>query len=180
MTTKKLIKTGRAIAILSLLIGTAIFVLYYLLSSDLLLFSGYVFIVVTAIINSTFLILILIRYSKEKHHKIHLFITAGIILINIPVLLFYSLVTVFLSNTMRIEFINSTKETITEVKIRGCQNKTLKKLEAGKSETVWISIEKECAIVIDYKINEESINETILEQATTNTGHKMKYKIGKK
>ncbi len=95
METKQLIKIGRIIAILSFLIGTVIFVLYYLTSVDSFLFVGYIFIVVVAIINSIFLILIAVRYSKEEHHKTHLFITAGIILINIPALLFYSWVTFY-------------------------------------------------------------------------------------
>ncbi|WP_338794147.1 hypothetical protein [Bernardetia sp. MNP-M8] len=180
METKQLIKTGRVIAILSFLIGTAIFIVYYLTSADFLLSLGGVFILVAAIINSIFLILILRRYSKEKHYKTHLFITAGIILLNIPAFLFYSWVTFLLMDTMRISFINSTQETITELKITGCQNKTIKKLDVGQSEMIWINIEADCTINIDYLLNGESKKETVLGYATTSMGQKMKYKIGEK
>jgi hypothetical protein len=180
METNQLIKTGRIIAILSLLLGTAIFVLYYLLSSSFLLFTGYVFVVLAGIINSIFLILVLLRYSKEKHHKLQLFITAGIILLNIPMLLFYSWVTFLLMDIMRIKFVNTTQEAITELRIKGCQNKKIQKLEAGKSELVFISIKDDCAINITYSINGQSKNETVLDYATTSMGQKINYKIGEK
>ncbi len=180
MEIKKLIKTARTIAILSLLIGTAIFVIYYLTSADLILFLGYVFVVVVAVINSVFLILIFIKYSKQEHYKTSLIITAGIILLNIPVLIFYSWITLLLMNTMRIKFINSTEQTITELKITGCQNKKIKELEVGASETIWISVRKDCSIKINYLLNGKTKNETVLNYATTTTGQKIKYKIGEK
>ncbi|WP_375559288.1 hypothetical protein ACE193_16315 [Bernardetia sp. OM2101] len=180
MKTAKLIQTGRAIAILSLLIGTAIFVVYYLTSTDFLLLIGYVFIVLSAITNSIFLILILIQYSKKESHKFPLFITAGIILLNIPVLLFYSWITFLLMDIMRINFINSTTETITEIKIKGCQNKNIKQLEAGQSESAWVVIKGDCEIDIEYLIKGKLEKETVVQYATTSMGHKMNYKIGKK
>lgn len=180
METKKLINTGRTIAILSLLIGTAIFVFYYLTSADFLLLVGYIFIVIVAITNGIFLILILLRYSKDKNNKFSLFITSGIILLNIPVLLFYSWVTFLLMDIMRINFINSTKETLTELKITGCQDKKIQKLKAGQRESVWIVIYDDCEIDIEYIINGKTKKEIVVEYATTSMGQKMKYKIGEK
>ncbi|PIY09245.1 MAG: hypothetical protein COZ18_08325 [Flexibacter sp. CG_4_10_14_3_um_filter_32_15] len=180
MKTEQLIKIGRTLAMLSFLIGTAIFVMNYLISADSFLLIGYIFIVLAVVINSIFLILIFIKLSKEKQYKTQLIISAGMILLNIPVLLLYSWITSLLLNTMRIRFVNSTKETITELKITGCQNKKIKKLEAEKSETVWISIKGDCTITIEYLLNGEPKKENVLEYATTNTGHKMKYKIGEK
>lgn len=180
METKKLIKIGRAIAILSLLLGTVIFVLYYLLSSSFLLFTGYVFVVLAGIINGIFLILVLLRYSKEENYKLHLFVTAGIILLNIPILIFYSWITFMLMDIMRIKFINTTQETLTEINITGCQNKKIKELKTGQSEIVWIAIKGDCTINIEYLIKEKSRKETVMEYATTSMGQKIKYKIVEK
>ncbi len=63
---------------------------------------------------------------------------------------------------MRINFVNYSQETITELKITGCQDKTIKKLEAGQSETVWISIKGDCTINIEYLLNGEQKKENVL------------------
>lgn len=180
MKTKQLTKTGQTIAILSLLIGTAIFVMYYLTSADLLLLIEHIFMVASAIINGLFLVLILLRYSKDKDNKFSLFLTAGIILLNVPVLLFYSWVTSLLIDIMRIRFVNATQETLTEIKITGCQNKKIQQLEAAKGQSVWIILHDDCEIEIEYIINGKAKKETVLKYATTSMGHKMKYKIGEK
>jgi hypothetical protein len=83
-------------------------------------------------------------------------------------------------DTMRIRFINSTKETLTELKITGCQDKKIEKLEAGQSETVWISIKGDCTINIEYLLNEETKKENVLSYTTSSMGHKMKYQIENK
>ena len=64
MTTEQYIKLGRQVALISFLLGTVIFGLYFMTSSFELLFVGYGFIVLTGLINIVILILILFKANK--------------------------------------------------------------------------------------------------------------------
>ena len=69
MTTPRHIKLGRGTALISFLLGTAIFLLYFLTSSFELLFVGYGFIVLTGLINIGILISILLKASKDEENR---------------------------------------------------------------------------------------------------------------
>ncbi|MBK9462012.1 MAG: hypothetical protein IPN94_21945 [Sphingobacteriales bacterium] len=68
MATEQYIKLGRQVALISFLLGTVIFGLYFMTSSFELLFVGYGFIALTGLINIVILILILF-YLKLTRTK---------------------------------------------------------------------------------------------------------------
>lgn len=177
MTTQQHIKLGRLTALISFLLGTGIFGLYFLTSSSDLLFLGYGFIVLTGLINLGVLISILIKASKDKDNRTKLLTTCGLMLLNIPVMLIYCWVAIILLNTMRITFTNSTQTTLTNINIVGCGGGHIDKLENGESKTIWVSITGDCSIYLDYLSNGQKKGETVAGYVTSSMGQKINHKI---
>jgi hypothetical protein len=178
MTTERHIKLGRQTALISFLLGTAIFGLYFLTSSFELLFIGYGFIALTGIINIGILISMLVKANKDKDDRKKLLATCGLMLLNIPVLLFYCWVAIILLDTMRITFTNSTQTTLTNINIVGCGGGHIDKLEIGQSKTVWVDITGDCSISVDYLSNGQKKEESVAGYVTSSMGQKMKHNIG--
>ena len=178
MTTKRHIKLGRQTALISCLLGTGIFGLYFLTSSFELLLIGYGFIGLTALINVGVLISILVKAKNDKYNRIKLFTTCRLMLLNSPVMLFYCWVVIILLDTMRITFTNSTQTTLTNINIVGCGGGHFDKLESGESETVWIDITGDCSINIDYLSEGKKKEESVAGYLTNSMGKKMKHNIG--
>lgn len=178
MTTERHIKLGLKTALISFSLGTGIFGLYYLTSCWKLLFFGPAFIALTGLINIGILITILLRAYNEKDNRKKLLITCGIMLLNIPVMLVYCWFAIVLLNTMRITFTNSTDTTLTNINIVGCGGGHIDKLEIGESETVWVDINGDCSISIDYLFNGQRKKEIVAGYVTTS--EKMKFNIGEK
>ncbi|PZP51996.1 MAG: hypothetical protein DI598_01780 [Pseudopedobacter saltans] len=160
------------------MLGTGIFGLYFLTSSFELLFVGYGFIALTGLINLGVLISILIKTSKDKDNRTKLFTTCGLMLLNIPIMLFYCWVAIILLNTMRITFTNSTHTTLTNINIVGCGGGHIDKLEVGESKTVWVNITGDCSINIDYLSNGQRKEESLAGYVTSSMGQIMKHNIG--
>ncbi len=178
MTTERHIKLGLKTALISFSLGTGIFGLYYLTSWWKLLFFGPAFIALTGLINIGILITILLRAYNEKDNRKKRLITCGIMLLNIPVTLVYCWFAIVLLNTMRITFTNSTDTTLTKINIVGCGGGHIDKLEIGESETVWVDINGDCSISIDYLFNGQRKKEIVAGYVTTS--EKMKFNIGEK
>ena len=160
------------------MLGTGIFGVYFLTSSFELLFVGYGFIALTALINLGILNSILVKVIKNKDNRKKLLTTCGLMLLNIPVMLFYCWVAIILLNTMRITFTNSTQTTLTNINIVGCGGGHIDKLEAGESKTVWVDITGDCSINIDYLSNGQQKEESVAGYVTNSMGQKMKHNIG--
>lgn len=178
MTTERHIKLGRQTALISFLLGTGIFGLYFLTSSFELLFIGYGFIALTGLTNIGILISILLKANKDKDNRKKLLTTCGLMLLNIPVMLFYCWVAIILLDTMRITCTNSTQTTLTNINIVGCGGGHIDKLEVGESETVWVDITGDCSININYLCNGQEKKESVAGYVTSSMGQKMKHNIG--
>jgi len=178
MKTELHVKLGRLTALLSFLLGTAIFILYFLTSSFEILTLGYSFIALAGLINVVILISILFKANRDKDNRAKLFATCGLMLLNIPVLFFYCWVTGILLDTMRITFTNTTQTTLTNINIVGCGGGHIEKLENGESETVWVDITGDCSIGINYLSEGQKKEETVAGYVTPLMGQKMKHNIG--
>jgi hypothetical protein len=178
MTAEQCINLGRKTALVSFIFGTVIFVLYYLTSWDNLLFFGYAYIVIAAIINIGIIILILVKAEKDKENSRRLIKTFSLLLLNIPVMFLYCWLSVILLDIMRVTFINATETTLSGIKIVGCGGGYIDKLEPGETETVWINITGDCSININYLFNGKRKEEIVAGYVTMSMGQKMKYYIG--
>ena len=177
MTGEKYIKIGRITALLSFLIGTIIFGLYYLTSDFEFLFVGYGFIILTGLINIGVLIAILIKAGKDKSNRKRLLNTSGLMLLNIPIMIAYCWVVIILLGTMRITFTNETDTLLTDINIVGCGGGHIDKLEVGESKTVWVEITGDCSIYIDYLSDGQRKEEKVAGYVTSSMGQKAKCKI---
>ena len=177
MTAKRHIKFGQLTALISFLLGTVVFGLYYLTSDATLLFVGYGFIVLTGVINIGVLIAILIKAGKDKENRKNLLKTCGIMLLNIPVMIVYCWIAIILLGTMRITFTNETGTELTDINIIGCGGGHIDKLEIGESKTVWVSITGDCSINIDYLSDGQRKEEIVAGYVTSSMGQKMNHKI---
>jgi hypothetical protein len=81
------VRIGLTTALTSFVLGTLIFVIYFLTSAFELLFVGYAFIALTGIINIAILISIALKALKDTVNRRQLVTTCGIMLLNIPVML---------------------------------------------------------------------------------------------
>ena len=178
MTSDHYIKIGKQTALVTSLIGTGIFCIYFQTDSFALLVWGYIFILLAGIINLGIFISILLKAYKDKNNRKHLLTTGGIMLLNIPLAMIYFLGVSFLLDTMRITFTNATQETLTDINITGCSTKHIDKLEPGHNKTVWVGISGDCTIAIDYLQNKARKEASVMGYVTVSMGQKIKYNIG--
>ncbi len=178
MNSERYIKLGRWTALLSFLFGTMIFGLYFLTSASNLLFVGYIFIVAAGLINIGVFVAILIKSLKEVEYRKRLRLTCGLMLLNIPMMLFYCWVSMILLNTMRITFHNSTERELTNIDIIGCETKHIDKLQSGESKTVWVGITGDCSINVAYSVGSKREEKSVVGYVTNDFGKWIRYNIG--
>jgi len=164
-------------ALITFLLGTVIFILYYFTQDILYLLLGYIYIIFAGIVNIVILMYIILKNKKDVPGKGKQYKSYLAMLLNIPVLLIYCWISMILMNTMRVTFINSTPADLTNIEIIGCDNKTISELGKGKSKTVWINIENDCSIEIRYSINGQQREETVVGYTTISNGHIVEYDI---
>jgi hypothetical protein len=180
MKVEQYIRLGRLSALISFFLGTGIFGVYYQSGSSELFSIGLGFIALAGLGNMAILISIIFVALDDQENTRGLLITIGLMLLNIPVMLFYCWAAFALMNVMRITFINSTPATLTDIHIVGCGGGYIEKLEVGESETVWVDITGDCGIHIDYLANGQRAEETVLGYVSGSMGMKMAYAIGEK
>ncbi|WP_224995134.1 hypothetical protein, partial [Cesiribacter sp. SM1] len=178
MRTERHIRLGRLTAIISFLLGTIIFGLYYLTSSSDLLFIGYGYILVAGLVNIVVIALLLNRVRKDQINRKGLLRTSGIMLLNIPVMLLYCWIAFILLNTMRITFTNPTQTEVSDIKVMGCSTGYIDKLRAGESRNVWVDISGDCTISISYHLDGERKEEIVVGYVTNSMGQKIEHRIG--
>jgi len=176
----KYILLGKRTAIISFLIGTGIFSLYFLTSDFGLLFIGYGVLALIGLINLGIFIFILFKSNQDRLNRKKLLITCGLILLNIPIMLLYCWVTVILLNTMRVTFINKTSKELKDINIVGCEQKKIEKLMPNESKTFWIRINGDCSININYISNGQRKEENVAGYITNDMGQKINHNIGGK
>ena len=177
MTSKKYINLGKITALVSFLIGTIIFGLYYFTSDSDLLFLGYGFIALVGIINIIILVLIRTQSKKDHDNQKKLLRTTRIMLANIPIMILYIWIALTLLGNMRITFTNGTGNTLTDINIVGCETEHIPKLMPNESKTIWVGITGDCFISINYLNNGQREEETVAGYVTHGMGQKHKHLI---
>jgi len=178
MNRERYIKIGKLTALVSFLIGTVIFGLYCLTSNTEQLFIGYGFILLAGLINIIILTLVFAAAFKDSKNRKKLLLTSGLMLLNMPVMFVYVFVALTLLGTMRITFTNATETTLTDINIVGCGGGHIGKLEIGRSKTVWVDIPGDCSISINYLLDGQQKEESVVGYVTNSMGQKMKHNIG--
>lgn len=177
MTSEKCITLGKGTALISFLIGSLIFGIYFLTSNSDLLFIGYGFIVLSGIVNMIILIAIIVKSNSDPTNRKRLYRISGLMLINLPIMFLFIWFSLVLTGNMRITFTNSTQNELTDIKIVGCETEHISELEPNESKTVWVRITGDCSISIEYLENGKLIKETVAGYVTSGMGQIMKHKI---
>jgi hypothetical protein len=179
MNSAKLISTGRTLAIISFLGGTAILLMFYYTDNTTGLgIIGLGYLIIICLINLIVLGLLLFNNFKYKERGKEVLKTIGLMLLNIPIAIFYCWLAIALLNTVRITFVNETSSQLDNIKIAGCENKRIDLLKVGQSKTVWIHIPNDCGVSISYKLNGQKKTEDVTGYVTNEGGYIMTFKIG--
>lgn len=109
---------------------------------------GLLFIPFAFIVNVIVLIIILVVANKKGIKGPFRSIYA--MLLNIPYSIFCLWFAIFLMGYYRVTIINDTKSKITNIKLTGCDSESVKSIESGESETVWIDINNDCSLHISF------------------------------
>jgi hypothetical protein len=171
-------KIGLFTALISFLIGTILLIIFYLTNSTSITIYGMIFIAVAGIINLGVFVKVLINLINEKENRKKYILTSGIMLLNIPIVILYFYIVMFLMSTMRITFINETGTKLTNLKIIGGETKIIKELGVGERQTEWIGIKFENDFILEYKIDGEIKREMVYSYAVT--GDRINHRIGNK
>ena len=177
MTSDKYINLGKLTAFISFLIGAIIFGVYFFTSDSDQIFVGYAFIVFAGIFNLAILILILIKSNSDLINRKKLHRTAGLMSLNIPIMIIFIWIAIILIGNMRITFTNDTLNKLTDINIIGCKTENINELEPNESKTVWVEITGDCSIMLEYYENGKLKTETVIGYVTNGMGQKMKHKI---
>jgi hypothetical protein len=171
---------GKITALSSFAIGTFIFTAYYFTSAIEWAMAGSLFIVIAALANLCVLILILVKLAQDRSRLKKTLLVCALMLLNIPVMLFYCVTTIVLSDTMRITFTNATQAEVTDIKVIGCEPESISSLRPGESRTIWVGITGDCALDIEYLSKGKLKRESVAGYLTSGCGSKMEYTIGEK
>lgn len=166
----------RMLTLGTFLLGTAIFTAYYYFGQRVLLI-GYAYIIVAFLVNISLAIVGFAMAVKERNRK--LFLSTGIMMLNIPVAIFYVWFTFKLMDTARVTFINDTGVDLVDLKLTGCEDRIIPDLEAGASETVWITIPHDCSLELRYLLNGKEVRGSVSGYLTPGMGDAMDYRIRK-
>ena len=178
MRPQKLIRIGIQTALLSILLSSIIYFAYYYTSLNFIVYLEYVFIFLIGAVSFIILLRIINHIIKHKRSRKPLIATSIFIVISAIVALVYFWYLTRLLDTMRINLVNESNYTLTEIKITGCQKKYINSIAPKKQEMVWIRIRRDCSINLSYNENGVQKTETVSDYVTTSIGQKLTFRIG--
>lgn len=138
---------------------------------------GLGYVALAKVINLVVFSIIVIQALVNKSDRKELFKTSVLMLLNIPVVLFYYWFAMVLSGYMLIRFVNSTPTVLTDINIIGCETKHIDKLGIGEGTTVWVSITGDCAINMDYLADGKRVKENVVGYTTRGMGERVYHDI---
>ena len=159
-------------------IGTIILLLFALSLSSTIGILGYIFTGLSFVVGTIYLIILTVKVVTDKIDRTAGIKSALVMMVNIPIALFYAYLVLILLNYARITFENTTGQDLTSIKILGCQDQEIAELEIGESTTIWIDIPTDCEINIEYELHGEIRRETVASYLTNSNGIIATYQIG--
>ncbi len=174
-----LFRYSKYVFLVSFIIGTIIFLIFFFTSNTHLLIIGYIYLLITLVINLFFLVKLLLVVFKATNHKtkqsaIKLFV---LLLLNFPVAIFYLVFTVHLLNTVRLTITNASNFNVESIKIDGIENIYIKQLKSKEETTLWLIIKRDCSIKMSYCIKDDTVKKYVAGYVTNNQGGQINYII---
>lgn len=180
MKAKSLYIISKLIAIIPILSGSIIFwVWFFYPVLDMMPLYGIWSVVISVPLCLGGIILAIIFRIQNKSDTLNKKKGGRIIMLtilNVPLAYFYLWFGAYLFDTQRITFINNCGSPIQQVHIFGCgYDKTIPILGDDKHRTIWVHMEFEGKIEIEYKRDEQKIHEIVDEYTGPNMGNGSKY-----
>jgi len=178
MNALKLQRTGIKTALLTLLIGSLLYFVYYQTLNDILIYLLYFFVFIACAINLIVLLRIITYTQKHKRGKKAMYGVAALLVVALLASLVFFKLTSNLADTMQITLVNRTSNQLSSVRITGCKKIRLNTLAPGEEKTVWVRIKRDCSLELSYNDGGQLKNEIISAYVTTSMGKKITYPIG--
>jgi hypothetical protein len=169
---------GARLALAFFIVGTLLLIAFYFTLSAKIALLAYYFTLIAIFFSWFYAAILLFNYLRRKLSLLNLLQTIGVMAINIPLGILYSGIMVTLLTYARITFVNATGNDIALVKILGCEQKEIRDLKKGETETCWIKIVTDCPITIEYNIQSTQKKETVAEHLMPTSGTISRYSIG--
>ncbi len=165
-------------AVVSFLTAATIFALYFFSGDFLYAFIGYFSMLLLGLVNLIALVILGVVMAKNSSVRRIGITTILFQLFNIPLAIVCLWAGARLSDIARITFVNQTLEEIEQVNITGCEDQIIEHLKPGGRETVWINIENDCSIKMEYIQNDTTLTETVCGYLCHGMGVVYTYNIG--
>lgn len=177
MTTANYLKLGQLTFLLSFAFGSILFVSYLITGWDNLLITGYGYVAITGLFNLAIVFLLVQRAQIDRENSKALYKRTALLFVNLPILLLYTWVVLYLLGTMRITLVNATASPLSNIQLVGCGGAALKELAPQQQKTLWVDITGDCSIDLVYTLQGEEKRATIVGYATSGMGGKMTYVV---
>jgi hypothetical protein len=146
--TKSYVQLARTVALFSFVGGSVIFAVHFLWGNKIMFLIGFVYIVAVTLVNLPAAIVVAAAALRTRHRSV--LGALLLMLLNIPVMIFYVWLAFAMLDTARITFTNATGHELTGMRLHGCEDIQMDNLQPGESETVWIEIPHDCSIYLSY------------------------------
>jgi hypothetical protein len=172
------LKFSKRLSIGFFVIGTSLFIAFAITLSPIVALIGFAY---TGLAFTIGMVYFLVLGSKMGRQKLDA--EAGrksieILALNVPIALIYFVLAMILINTARITLENTTGQDLSSLKISGCDDQEIELLKTGESKTIWIYIQDDCSVEIQYEIEGEIKKEVVNSYSTSFSGQIATYKIG--
>ncbi|MDO7886259.1 hypothetical protein Q5H89_12865 [Hymenobacter sp. CA2-7] len=173
---RKCLRVGRN----SLLLGTAMLVLFFFSNDLSVAFLSVPVVLVLGLYNLKRLLQLLWRAQLEPENR-RAFWRAGLIMsLNLPVALLYAMLVHMLNNALLVRVVNDTSQPLRDVVVQGCgPPRPLADLPPGQATIVWLPIGRDCferTVSVQYRVG-SATQQTMIDGYVVE-GRRLNVKLG--
>lgn len=166
--------------LVSLLLGTALLVLYFFSNDLMVAFVSAPVVLIIGLYNLKLLLQLLWRAQIEPENRRAFWRTGALLSLNLPVALGYAKLVLVLSNTLVVRLVNDTQQPLWHMVVQGCgQPRPLADLPPGRTTIVWLPITRDCferTVLVQYRVG-PATRQTIIDGYVIE-GHRLNVKLG--
>jgi len=159
------INTCLRTSLYSLLLGTALFGLFFWANDSLVGVLSAPIVLVIGVYNLKLLLLLAKRWYREKENRKQLWQTGLLMSLNIPVALLYAKMVLVLSNVLLVRLVNTAGQPLHNLVVLGCgEQRPLADLQPGQATILWLPISRACferTVVVQYTAGKTTQRATI-------------------
>lgn len=156
LSTHALLKMCRRASLYSLLLGTALLVLFFFANDLSVALVSAPVVLGIGLYNLKLLLQLIWRGRAETALRKELWITGLLLCLNMPVALLYTKVVFVLSNTLVVRLVNTAGQPLQHLLVLGCgEQRPLADLPPGQATILWLPIAHSCfehTVAVQYSV----------------------------